>query len=90
MILIADLALADRESYRACVLKTPNTRDKGNLIFHSYSITDVRAPCVFAAVKFSSFRVVSYGLAVRIPGFHPGGPSSTLGMGISIPLFFRS
>ena len=24
----------------------PNTRDKGNLIFHSYSKTDVRAPCV--------------------------------------------
>ena len=23
-----------------------NTRDKGNLIFHSYSKTDVRAPCV--------------------------------------------
>ena len=31
---------------------------------------------------FSSFRVVPYGLAVRIPGFHPGGPGSTPGMGI--------
>ena len=26
---------------------------------------------------------VPYGLAVRIPGFHPGGPGSTPGMGIS-------
>ena len=25
-----------------------------------------------------------YGLAVRIPGFHPGGPGSTPGMGTSI------
>ena len=25
--------------------------------------------------------VVPYGLAVRIPGFHPGGPGSTPGMG---------
>ena len=24
---------------------------------------------------------LSYGLAVRIPGFHPGGPGSTPGMG---------
>ena len=31
-----------------------------------------------------------YGLAVRIPGFHPGGPGSTPGMGINlfIYLFF--
>ena len=27
------------------------------------------------------FRVIPYGLAVRIPGFHPGGPGSTPGMG---------
>ena len=27
------------------------------------------------------FGVVPYGLAVRIPGFHPGGPGSTPGMG---------
>ena len=33
---------------------------------------------------FLSFQVVPYGLAVRIPGFHPGGPGSTPGMGISI------
>ena len=26
--------------------------------------------------------VVPYGLAVRIPGFHPGGPGSTPGMGM--------
>ena len=27
-------------------------------------------------------RVIPYGLAVKIPGFHPGGPGSTPGMGI--------
>ena len=26
---------------------------------------------------------ITYGLAVRIPGFHPGGPGSTPGMGTS-------
>ena len=26
---------------------------------------------------------IPYGLAVRIPGFHPGGPGSTPGMGTS-------
>ena len=26
---------------------------------------------------------IPYGLAVRIPGFHPGGPGSTPGMGMS-------
>ena len=25
-----------------------------------------------------------YGLAVRIPGFHPGGPGSTPGMGTTV------
>ena len=28
-----------------------NTHDKGNLIFHSYSKTDVRAPCVFTEIQ---------------------------------------
>ena len=28
-----------------------------------------------------------YGLAVRIPGFHPGGPGSTPGMGKQVVLF---
>lgn len=28
-----------------------------------------------------SFRRLPHGLAVRIPGFHPGGPGSTPGMG---------
>ena len=28
-----------------------------------------------------------YGLAVRIPGFHPGGPGSTPGMG-TVSIFF--
>ena len=26
------------------------------------------------------FLLVPYGLAIRIPGFHPGGPGSTVGM----------
>ena len=30
---------------------------------------------------------IPYGLAVRIPGFHPGGPGSTLGMGNTIVVF---
>ena len=33
---------------------------------------------------FFSFQVVPYGLEVRIPGFHPGGPGSTPGMGFCI------
>ena len=40
---------------------------------------------LFAAILF--FRVVLYGLAVRIPDFHPGGPRSTYVMGIT-NLFF--
>ncbi len=28
--------------------------------------------------------MVPYGLAVRIPGFHPGGPGSTPGMGSNV------
>ena len=36
-----------------------------------------------------SYQVVPYGLAVRIPGFHPGGPGSTPGMGISKFLCFK-
>ena len=29
----------------------------------------------------TTFGEIPYGLAVRIPGFHPGGPGSTPGMG---------
>ena len=32
----------------------------------------------FASVLF--FLLVPYGLAIRIRGFHPGGPGSTVGM----------
>ena len=31
---------------------------------------------------------VPYGLAVRIPGFHPGGPGSTPGMGTACYFLF--
>ena len=34
------------------------------------------------------FRGIPYGLAVRIPGFHPGGPGSTPGMGTQNEIFF--
>ena len=30
--------------------------------------------------------LLPYGLAVRIPGFHPGGPGSTPGMGMIVSL----
>ena len=40
-------------------------------------------------LQFLSFRVVPYGLAVRIPGFHPGGPGSTPGMGNCILFGFK-
>ena len=36
---------------------------------------------LFYLLLFLSLRVIPYGLAVRIPGFHPGGPGSTPGMG---------
>ena len=40
-------------------------------------------------IFFSSFGgQVPYGLAVRIPGFHPGGPGSTPGMGMAFFFFF--
>ena len=38
-------------------------------------------------------RDIPYGLAVRIPGFHPGGPGSTPGMGthfLSVQTMFLS
>ena len=42
--------------------------------------------------RFNEFRLLAgqipYGLAVRIPGFHPGGPGSTPGMGTAASFFF--
>ena len=35
--------------------------------------------CSYTPLRLS----LPYGLAVRIPGFHPGGPGSTPGMGTS-------
>ena len=32
---------------------------------------------------------IPYGLAVSIPGFHPGGPGSTPGMGKTIVVFIN-
>ena len=43
-------------------LKRPpqNTRDKGNLIFHWYSKTDVRAPCAFAGIFVFIYFSISF------------------------------
>ncbi len=35
-------------------------------------------------LKTITLHIVPYGLAVRIPGFHPGGPGSTPGMGSTV------
>ena len=37
----------------------------------------LNCPLIFGALLHG----IPYGLAVRIPGFHPGGPGSTPGMG---------
>ena len=41
---------------------------------------------LFVSFVYVYPREIPYGLAIRIPGFHPGGPGSTPGMGIT--LFF--
>lgn len=47
---------------------------------HSFlSSTNACAPLLF--YKTVAECLLPYGLAVRIPGFHPGGPGSTPGMG---------
>ena len=38
-------------------------------------------PHNFSYLFFLILYAFPYGLAVRIPGFHPGGPGSTPGMG---------
>lgn len=50
----------------------------------------MQAALFFFNLVFSIFpkegqKVFPYGLAVRIPGFHPGGPGSTPGMGNARP-----
>lgn len=42
-------------------------------------------PLVFSIFLKTRQLVFPYGLAVRIPGFHPGGPGSTPGMGNASP-----
>ena len=55
VISVADITLANRAIYRGHIKNSQrppqNTRDKGNLIFHSYSKKDVRAPCVESHVR---------------------------------------
>ena len=43
---------------------------------------------VFVPFSRTKKWVIPYGLAVRIPGFHPGGPGSTPGMGTFFLFFF--
>ena len=40
-----------------------NTRDKGNLIFHSYSKTDVRAPCVVCSLVLDIHIMINWHLS---------------------------
>ena len=53
--------------------------------YHKTLPSKTKSSCasVLYLLLFFSFRVVPYGLAVRIPGFHPGGSGSTPGMGIN-------
>ena len=47
-------------------------------IFISYSLSF----CMYKTLRFtSSIMVIPFGLVVRIPGSHPGGPGSIPGMG---------
>ena len=50
-----------------------------------YPVISLTFP-LFVSFVYAYHRGIPYGLAVRIPGFHPGGPGSTPGMGI---LFFK-
>ena len=58
-----------------------NKERKGRLL-------DTCIKSVVYLLQFLFFRVFPYGLAVRIPVFHPGGPGSTPGMGITLYFFF--
>ena len=40
--------------------------------------------CIYMLVTL----VIPFGLVVRIPGFHPGGPGSIPGVGITFLLFY--
>ena len=42
---------------------------------------------LFVSFVYVYPRGIPYGLAVRIPGFHPGGPGSTPGMGRYLYIF---
>ena len=55
-----------------------NVRNISTQIFVNLSVT----PYENSLIKFHFHdHQIPYGLAVRIPGFHPGGPGSTPGMG---------
>ncbi len=51
-----------------------NTVSQSHFLNYNYLVTIRRSQAVSTAG-------LPYGLAVRIPGFHPGGPGSTPGMG---------
>ena len=49
--------------------------------------TGIISTFIDLSVMFFLSKCLPYGLAVRIPGFHPGGPGSTPGMGKNILSF---
>ena len=53
---------------------------------HHPKTTGLTSPLQPSKVALRTWNQVPYGLAVRIPGFHPGGPGSTPGMGICVQL----
>ena len=66
VISVPDLPLAEHAIYRARVLKTHKGRHKGNLILHSYSKTDDRAPCGCSVALLSCVADVSYTIRLII------------------------
>ena len=54
---------------------------------YMYPVISLTFP-LFVSFVYVYHRGIPYGLAVRIPGFHPGGPGSTPGMGITLYFFW--
>src|SRR4029434_6135696 len=63
------------------VVSSQSVRSPGRPSSYYWSSTNPHANSFFP--KQSARCPLPYGLAVRIPGFHPGGPGSTPGMGSS-------
>ena len=61
-----------------------NVRNISTQIFVNLSVTPYENSLINF---FLNDHQIPYGLAVRIPGFHPGGPGSTPGMGTEFFFF---